>query len=69
MMGVGALVHARVAEVIFGATEPKSGALISTTAAHAAPGLNHRFNVIQAIREEQCRELIQAFFREKRRPV
>ena len=69
LMCVGAFVHARIAEVIFGATEPKSGALVSTTAAHASPGLNHRFGVVQGVREEDCRELIQAFFREKRRPV
>ena len=69
LMCVGALVHARVGEVVFGAAEPKSGALGSSVAAHDSPGLNHRLSVVTGIREEECRELIQTFFREKRRPV
>ena len=69
LMCVGAVVHARVAEVIFGAAEPKSGALVSSAAAHELPGLNHRFAVRAGVREEECRALIQAFFRDKRRPV
>ena len=66
LMCVGALVHARVSEVIYGAAEPKSGALGSTTRAHEAPGLNHRLVVAGGLLEEECRELIQAFFRERR---
>jgi tRNA(adenine34) deaminase len=66
LMCVGALVHARVAEVVFGASEPKSGALVSTIRAHEAPGLNHRFLVTPGILEEPCRDLIQQFFRQKR---
>ncbi|HVZ24087.1 MAG TPA: tRNA adenosine(34) deaminase TadA [Vicinamibacterales bacterium] len=67
LMCVGALVHARVREVVFGAAEPKTGALVSTTRALEIPGLNHRFAVTQGVREEACRDLIQQFFREKRR--
>jgi tRNA(adenine34) deaminase len=59
-------VHARVREVVFGAQEPKSGALGSTINAHEAAGLNHRFTVTGGVLEEECRELIQAFFRERR---
>ena len=66
LMCVGAIVHARVAEVVYGAPEPKSGALGSTVRAHELPGLNHRFAVTAGVREEECRALIQAFFREKR---
>ena len=66
LMCVGALVHARVAEVIYGAAEPKTGALGSSVAAHESPGLNHRFVVTGGVREAECRELIQRFFREKR---
>lgn len=68
LMCVGALVHARVREVIYGATEPKTGALGSTVRALESPGLNHRFAVTAGVREEECRELIQEFFRAKRRP-
>jgi len=67
LMCVGALVHARVRHVIYGAAEPKTGALVSTVRALDTPGLNHRFTVTGGVREETARELIQEFFREKRR--
>jgi tRNA(adenine34) deaminase len=67
LMCVGALVHARVRRVIYGAGEPKTGALVSTVHALETPGLNHRFEVIAGVGEEAARELIQQFFREKRR--
>jgi len=67
LMCVGALVHARVGEVVFGAVEPKSGALVSTVRGHEIPGLNHRFTVTGGVLEADCRDLIQQFFREKRR--
>jgi tRNA(adenine34) deaminase len=65
-MCVGALVHARVREVVYGAAEPKTGALVSTVRGLELPGLNHRFDVTGGICEEQCRELIQRFFRDRR---
>jgi len=67
LMCVGALVHARVRHVVYGAAEPKTGALVSTARALETPGLNHRFDVTGGVREEAARELIQEFFREKRR--
>jgi tRNA(adenine34) deaminase len=67
LMCVGALVHARVRRVVYGAAEPKTGALVSTVRALETPGLNHRFEVTGGVREEAARELIQEFFREKRR--
>jgi tRNA(adenine34) deaminase len=67
LMCVGALVHARVRELVFGATEPKTGALVSTMRALEAPGVNHRFVVTGGVREEACRSLIQQFFAERRR--
>jgi tRNA(adenine34) deaminase len=66
LMCVGALVHARVQAVVYGATEPKSGALVSTLRAHEAPGLNHRFSVTGGVLDDECREVIQQFFRDKR---
>jgi tRNA(adenine34) deaminase len=66
LMCVGALVHARVREVIFGATEPKSGALVSAARAHETPGLNHRLSVTSGVLEEECRDLIQSFFKLRR---
>jgi tRNA(adenine34) deaminase len=67
LMCVGALIHARVRKLIYGAAEPKTGALVSTTRTLETPGLNHRFDVAGGIREDAARELIQQFFREKRR--
>ena len=67
MMCVGALVHARVREVVYGATEPKSGPLVSTMRGHEMPGLNHRVTATGGVLEDECRGLIQQFFREKRR--
>jgi tRNA(adenine34) deaminase len=65
-MCVGALVHARIRTLVFGAPEPKAGALVSVLRAHEAPGLNHRIEVVSGILEDDCREIIQRFFREKR---
>jgi len=66
LMCVGALIHARMARVVFGAPEPKAGALQSTQRAHEAPWLNHRLLVQGGVREDECRALMQAFFRERR---
>ncbi len=66
LMCVGALIHARVREVVFGAPEPKTGALVSSTRALDIPSLNHRFEIVEGVLEEECRELIQSFFRERR---
>ena len=68
LMCVGAMVHARVREVVYGAPEPKAGALVSAMKALESRGLNHRFAVTGGVLEDDCRAIIQAFFREKRRP-
>jgi len=67
LMCVGAMVHARVREVVYGAAEPKTGALVSTVKALESTGLNHRFAVTAGVLEDDCRAIIQQFFREKRR--
>jgi len=66
LMCVGALVHARVATLVYGAAEPKSGAVSSTVRGGDLPGHNHRFEVVAGIREEECRSLLQRFFRVRR---
>lgn len=66
LMCVGAMVHARVATVVYGATEPKAGAIISMTSAHELPGLNHRLEAVGPVLEEECRDLMQDFFRSRR---
>lgn len=68
LMCVGALVHARVREVVFGAAEPRTGALGSAVQALDLPGLNHRFAVTNGVCEDECRVLMQAFFKARRQP-
>jgi tRNA(adenine34) deaminase len=67
LMCVGAMIHARIAHVIFGAPEPKAGALMSACRAHETPGLNHRLHVTGGVLEDECRRILQAFFEERRR--
>jgi len=66
LMCVGALVHARVGTLVYGAAEPRTGAVISTVRGGELPGHNHRFEVVCGVREAECRDLIQAFFRDRR---
>ncbi len=66
LMCVGAMVHARVALVVYGAEEPKAGAVSSMTRAHELTGLNHRLQVEGGVLEEPCRQLLQQFFQGRR---
>ena len=66
LMCVGAAVHARIATLVYGAVEPRTGAVVSTVRGPEMAGHNHRIEVVGGVREEECRELMQAFFRERR---
>ena len=66
LMCAGALVHARIGEVVYGAAEPKAGALVSATRALELDGLNHRFAITGGVLEEPARELLQEFFKARR---
>ena len=66
LMCVGAMVHARIGLVVFGAVEPKAGAIQSMTNAHELPGLNHRLTSIGGILADDSRELLQQFFQSRR---
>jgi tRNA(adenine34) deaminase len=66
LMCVGAMVHARVGTLVFGAVEPRAGAIVSAVAAHETPGLNHRIEVVPGVLADECREAIQSFFRDRR---
>jgi tRNA(adenine34) deaminase len=63
---MGAIVHARVSRVVFGAHDPKWGAAGSLYNFADDARLNHRPEIISGICEDECRTLIQDFFREKR---
>ncbi len=66
LMCAGAFVHARVGTVVFGALEPRTGALVSTVQAAELPGHNHRVAVVGGVRSDECRALMQEFFRQRR---
>jgi tRNA(adenine34) deaminase len=66
LMCVGALVHARIATLVYGAPEPRTGAVVSTVRGSELPGHNHHVQIISGVREEACRDLMQAFFRSRR---
>ncbi len=66
LMCVGAFVHARIGTVVYGAAEPRTGALTSTIRGGELPGHNHRFEIVGGVREDDCRALMQEFFRRRR---
>ena len=65
-MCVGAMVHARIARVVYATPEPRAGAIESAMRAHEHPALNHRMTALGGVLEAESRELIQDFFRERR---
>jgi tRNA(adenine34) deaminase len=66
LMCVGALVHARIDTLVFGAPEPKAGAVESTQRAHEHPALNHRLRVVSGVLAAEARAIMQEFFRDRR---
>ena len=69
LMCVGALVHARVAGVVFASPDPKAGALVSNLDAAALPFLNHRPWVLQGVLDENGSALLKRFFLARRKPL
>jgi len=65
LMCVGALVNARVATLVYGASEPKFGAVSSPLRLQTLP-LNHRLEIVAGVREEESRRLLVEFFRSRR---
>jgi tRNA(adenine34) deaminase len=66
VMCVGALIHARVEEIIFGAADPKAGAIQSCFRLADSSWLNHRIRVTPGILEEECGQILRAFFASRR---
>jgi tRNA(adenine34) deaminase len=65
-MCAGALVHARLARVVFGLRDPKAGAAGSALNLLQFPTLNHKCDITPGVREAECRTMLQNFFLEKR---
>jgi tRNA(adenine34) deaminase len=66
IMCVGALIQARVSRLVFGAPDPKGGACVSLYRLPEDTRLNHRLEVRGGVREAECRELLQEFFKARR---
>lgn len=65
-MCAGAIVHVRMARVVFGASDAKAGAAGSVMNILQFPSLNHKSSITRGVREEECRRFLQAFFLEQR---
>jgi len=66
VMCAGAIVHARIARLVYGASDPKAGAAGSIYNVLTDPRLNHQVDVMPGIREPECRLLLQSFFERRR---
>lgn len=67
LMCAGAIMHARVARVVFGARDPKTGACGSVVDAFSNPQLNHHTTVTGGVLESECGAALKSFFAERRR--
>ncbi|WP_248555989.1 tRNA adenosine(34) deaminase TadA [Paraburkholderia terrae] len=67
LMCAGAIMHARIARVVFGARDPKTGACGSVVDAFANPQLNHHTTVTGGVLEEECGAALRSFFADRRR--
>ena len=65
-MCMGAIIHARIGRVVYGTADPKWGAAGSLYNFAADSRLNHQTEIISGICRDECRQLMQAFFRKKR---
>ena len=67
-MCAGALVHSRLRRLVYGADDPKAGAVRSVLQVLNHPRLNHQMEVTSGVLAGRCAELLQSFFAEKRKP-
>ena len=65
-MCAGAIVHSRISRLIFGARDPKSGAVVSLYHMLNDSRLNHHVQVTEGIQTERCQEILQSFFYDRR---
>ena len=68
-MCAGALVQARLRRLVYGAADPKAGAVNSVLQVLNHPALNHRIEVIPGVLADECGNLLQSFFRSRRAKV
>jgi tRNA(adenine34) deaminase len=68
-MCAGALVHARINRLVYGADDPKAGAVHSVMQLLQHPQLNHKVEVRRGVLAGRCAELLQSFFKTRRQPL
>ncbi|MFM2486422.1 tRNA adenosine(34) deaminase TadA [Celerinatantimonas yamalensis] len=68
-MCAGAMVHARVAKLVYGASDPKTGAAGSVFNLVAEPCLNHQLEIVGGVEQERCSTLLSEFFRNRRKAI
>ena len=65
-MCIGAILHARISNLVFGAREPRAGGVVSQTELLNAEHYNHQVKVKEGVMAEQCTLLLKQFFKDKR---
>lgn len=65
-MCAGAILHARIARLLYGARDPKAGACGSVLSVMNHPALNHRVEVVEGVLGEECGTMLSGFFRRRR---
>jgi tRNA(adenine34) deaminase len=68
-MCAGAILHARIARLVYAARDPKAGACGSVLDVMNHPALNHRVEVIEGVLAEECGTMLTSFFRARRNPT
>jgi tRNA(Arg) A34 adenosine deaminase TadA len=66
LMCIGACVHARIGTLVYGAIEPRAGAVESRQRAYEHPSLNHKITLVSGVLATECRQRVTEFFRGKR---
>jgi tRNA(adenine34) deaminase len=66
IMCTGALIHARVKRLVYGAADPKAGAIVSKYQIGSDDRLNHTLTISSGLLAEQCGRLLKAFFKARR---
>jgi tRNA(adenine34) deaminase len=66
-MCLGAMIHARVGRLVFGAAEPRAGAIVSQASLVDAQYFNHQLSYTQGVLKDECSALLQGFFKSRRK--
>jgi len=66
LMCLGAMIHARIGLLVYGASDPRTGAIASQLPGPDLPFFNHRFDVVAGVAAPECGQLLKDFFRSRR---